>query len=729
MISAVMNAPLRAVSNPDIDSGVVLAARYAMHVTAGETVEERDQINALAIACEEIDAAPHGTKGAMLATKAEQLGIEQKTLEAKLTKWRRGGRNALRDGHKHRAQKPTVVTLALPEVLKYCENDKNTDLGGIRQFYRDFRTGVQFGFGTWRTVWRLDPETKYLPMPDECPLDWTPRGWGEKNLQALLAKHATKAVTIAWNRQGMFAASAYLPKVFRSRVGLHVGEVYQWDDNWHNINVFAKGLAGTFQPLEFSCYDVASAFKSVSVIKPRQAEVDKDGEVRRKNLTEQQFRFAMAHLCCEVGFYRGGVTMICERGTTAIRDTVQKRVAGIPVYGKMIRFQVSGVMNTPAHAGLGTGSKGGNPRMKSLCECAHNIMHNATASLPGNRGRDAAHMHESTAAMVNYSERTLAEVRKLGVEMFDELYEMLMLGHMEFDKYCAAFCALEDEVMDRTNHRLEGWDANEAIEYRLSVSDAAWHPLAELKIRPGEDPETHRQRVQSVSFIINQDPSRLVRKRRMSRREVWKSGQDDLVTVPMREAWAFLDPRDAKALKVTPDGRIEFRDAFYFGSRVMRYEATYEDENGIERKLVPGQTVRVYWNPIGGMAAQVWVAEILANGEERVLGMCRQIQESLWSDPESQHKLMGKRVAEMAALKAEMGARHADDALRASVAKAVNSLLVEAGREKAAKPVTFKASKRIGLADLAGSEPKRSGEEPAAPVDSALDFLNRVSRI
>ena len=49
------------------------------------------------------------------------------------------------------------------------------------------------------------------------------------------------------------------------------------------------------------------------------------------------------------------------------------------------------------------GNAGGNPRMKALCECAHNIMHNAAASLLGNHGRDAAHLHESNAALVKYS--------------------------------------------------------------------------------------------------------------------------------------------------------------------------------------------------------------------------------------------------------------------------------------------------------------------------------------
>ena len=40
------------------------------------------------------------------------------------------------------------------------------------------------------------------------------------------------------------------------------------------------------------------------------------------------------------------------------------------------------------------GNAGGNPRMKALCECAHNIMHNAAAKREREAGAAAAHQLE-----------------------------------------------------------------------------------------------------------------------------------------------------------------------------------------------------------------------------------------------------------------------------------------------------------------------------------------------
>ena len=199
----------------------------------------------------------------------------------------------------------------------------------------------------------------------------------------------------------MFAASKYLAPVIRSRVGLHPGEVYQSDDVWHNIDVYAPGIKGIFQPLEFATYDVASAFKIGSLIKPRTLKVDpKTGKETRDNLKEQQFRFELAGIMCNTGFYRAGVTWVGEHGTTRLNDRVLSRIAAVPGWGELFHWRVSGKMNTPAHNGILMGDGGGNPRMKALCECSHNILHNATAGLLGNRGRDAAHMHESQGAVV-----------------------------------------------------------------------------------------------------------------------------------------------------------------------------------------------------------------------------------------------------------------------------------------------------------------------------------------
>ena len=107
--------------------------------------------------------------------------------------------------------------------------------------------------------------------------------------------------------------------------------------------------------------------------------------------------------------------------------------------------------------------------MKALCECSHNILHNATAGLLGSRGRDAAHMHESQNAVVKYSKEMIAIAERLD----PALVPFLQLPILEWKKYCEYFFIIENEVMDRTNHSLEGWADREIVEYRLSETSCA----------------------------------------------------------------------------------------------------------------------------------------------------------------------------------------------------------------------------------------------------------------
>ena len=147
-------------------------------------------------------------------------------------------------------KRPAVDNPFYRDFKNYCERNKND--GGCHAAYRammrDFRRGdIRFSFGTWRDIWA--GQNQYEAMPAYCPANWTPRGMTYQNLMVIYARENGRDLALAWNRQGMFAASKYLAPVIRSRVGLHPGEVYQSDDVWHNIDVYAPGIKGIFQPL------------------------------------------------------------------------------------------------------------------------------------------------------------------------------------------------------------------------------------------------------------------------------------------------------------------------------------------------------------------------------------------------------------------------------------------------------------------------------------------------
>ena len=558
----------------------------------------------------------------------------------------------------------------LRDFKDYCEKNKNSGGGhsAYRDMMRDFRSGDKvFSFGTWRDVWRA--QHPFAQVPPFCPSTWTPRGMTYQILMQHYSRERGRDLALDWNRQGMFAASKHLLPVLRSRVGLAPGSVYQSDDVWHNIDVYALGIKGVFQPLEFATYDVASAFKIGSLMKPRNLKVDpKTGKEVRDNLKEQQFRFEVAGIMCNVGFHNAGVTWIGEHGTTRLNDRVLARIAAVPGWGELFHWKVSGKMNTPAHGGLLMGDGGGNPRMKALCELSHNILHNATAGLLGNRGRDAAHMHESQGAVVKYSERMIALASRLD----PALVPMLRLPILEWKNYLAYFRLIEDEVMDRHDHHLEGWAEKEIVEYRLSPTDQ-WQPISRLlDMRPDAEAATRG--------IIEQNPAELMRKRRMSRREAWAAGQKDLVKWPVFDACCFLDPSDIRKATVGTDGTISFTDSVYYPGEKKIYLAQYRDRRGTPHQLRAGDEVYFYWCPT--LPLQIWITD--KAGEENY-GIAPALKTAAWVDPHSIEVAIGQRQHDMALQMADTRARHAESTVARIAAENVNRALMSAAKEAAAR--------------------------------------------
>lgn len=659
-----------------------------------------------------MEVAASKSKVEMLKTVARQEGMPYGTARRLYYKWREGGAAQLAD--RRRCRRSAGESVFYADFKTYAERDLNTSQGGYDAMMRDLRAGKVFSFGTWRDRWREDFPLE--AVPPFCPANYVPAEFTYANMMRLQKADASRAMALAWSRQGQFAALKFTLPVLRSRGGLHVGEIVQSDDVWHNADVFQPGLNGVFNPLEFAFYDIASGYKVVSAIKPRILVTDpKTGKEKRDNLKEFQYRMAVAFLMCCQGFYQGGITLIGERGTTALRDTVLRRIAAVPGYGKLFHFDVSGVKNTPAHKGLFMGNAGGNPRMKALCECAHNIMHNATASLLGSHGRDAAHLHESNAALVKYSAAVIEEAQAID----PAILPLLQLPILDFNTYTSYFYAIQDAVMDRTDINLEGWEQNWVMEYRLAV-DAPWRPVDELK-------DMAPEQAAAVAAVLATDRANLMRQRKMSRREVWKRGQRELDFWPIEDMPAFLDPRDAREGKVNADGTITFEDALYYPGKKMIYIAQYKDrKTGVEKRLAPGTKVRFFWNPLGTLADQIWLTD---EAGEATLGMCPVYRRASWADPHSIKVAMGQQQAQIAELMADTHARGEAAGVARVAAQKVNAAILAAAKEAKAAPVTMGRGEPVAFEDLAAA-PRHEADESAATDDfDAVEFLSKMNRV
>ena len=449
-------------------------------------------------------------------------------------------------------------------------------------------------------------------------------------------------------------------------------------------------------------------------MKPRLLVRDpKTGKEVRDNLKEIQFRFALQYLVCCKGFHKDGATFILERGTTAIRENVQRRIAAVPGFGKLVHFQVSGLLNQPAHQGLLIGNAGGNPRMKSLCECAHNILHNATASLLGNRGRDAAHLHESNAAVIKYSQNEI----ELAQRIDPTLISHLMLPILQYEKYCRYFYTIEDEVMDRTRHNLEGWAGREVMEYRLSANSPDWLDCSRFNNMSTDE-------VTATMAVINADKSNLLRQRKMSRREVWMAGQKDLIRWPLFDMPAFADPRDIREATVRGDSTISFTDVIYYPGQRKTYIAEVVDRNGVHRRLSPGTKVKFFWNPLGELSNYIWITDDCEN----ILGMCPILKTAAWASPESIRAAMGQKIHQVTEMMSEVRARHAPEMVQRLVAEKFNRYLLKSAEEAQRFPDlgncdALSVSEVLNIDNYTSEEPP---SEESANTSSALELLNQL---
>lgn len=647
----------------------------------------------------EIASAPKSQRVRLMRQISTRDGISYNTIRNKFYAYQKN-ESALID--RRRVRHLTAANPWLECYMTYCENDVNTSKNGWRQMMADFREGKpMIGLiGTWRDVWsRERPDDD---IPETCPLDWIPRGATYENLQEVAKRNPNYYFNILATRRGRKAAHAALLPVLTSRVGLPVLSKVEYDDVWHNIDIMLG--AKVCQPLEFAGYDVASGFKCSSILKPRFTR--EDG--RRDNLKEQQFRFLFAYDHMVRGFHRHGIENVVEHGTTAIRANVEKQIRAIPGMGSLIRISRSGILSEQVHAGLFIGNGGGNFRMKALCEGAHNILHNRTAGMIGNRGRDAEHMHESQAALVKYEERLMAAVAKLP----EEYVWKIRAGLMTFEEYHAAFRQIEDRLMSDPEHRLEGWDGRTVQEWRLKRDSNEWHNADELLEMAKEDPEAAR----AVAAVVGRDAA-LRRVRPMSRREAYRAGVKggEIIKVDDWYAPHFFDiEKDAIELSVRRNGLMGFRNELLYGRDEMLYRASVRNRAGWEQAISPDQKVLALYNPM--MPEKIWLID---KGDGHTLGTCALYNRAPAYDRHAIEIAMGDQAADLAAKVLPIRGRHQAEAEGRAARMAANLRVI---KEAEAVRVSGPRSQGEGysLEDLAGTDAESDS------VAYSLEELNMV---
>ncbi len=514
------------------------------------------------------------------------------------------------------------------------ESYQRNSRAAYRELIRRYRNGDQIpGVGSWRNVWIDKSGTR---PPDTCPMNPPlPDGWTERNLM----RYKPTKFELTAARIGRSAAAQFRPLVFTTRVGMAPGQVFVFDDVWHDNKVNWLGVNKTaMRPLEFSCIDL---FSGCQVAWGAQPMTEDDATGKRETLRETEMRFLLCHVLCNLGFHPDGCQLHVEHGTAAIRDDL---AAMLSTWSDgAISVQRGGIQGAAAHDGVFIGRPKGNSRFKAALESHHNLKHNELAALPGQVGRDRDHSPEELHGRDKYNTALIRAMAQLPAHRA----QMLQLPFLEFNQWKQLVGEVYDRINGRIDHDLEGWEEAGLTlpEYRLGL-EAPWMPMTKLLSMPAD----HRG---AVERLIDQPG--MVRVRKLSPAEVWHLGRGNLKRLDPHYVPLILGERNAKMLRVQDDHTITFQDK-RIGPGMHRFLAQVQTERGELIPLQPGASFAVYATPFDPSAVFV------ATEDNSFLGIARRLQTVCKTDTEAIHRQIGKAMHFEKQLLDPMRARHAEKA-------------------------------------------------------------------
>jgi hypothetical protein len=539
---------------------------------------ERTNIGWLESILQDMDAAPTLMR-AVQEVLAKYPQLKKGTLLRKYYAWKSSGMAALAD--RRRLRRLGKQNAWLECYMTYVERHNRSNAGAWRAMMDDFWAGkaLPHGIGTWRDVWRV--ERKNEAVPAQIPPEWVPKSARYPNLQRAAKENPHYQFQIAASRKGRKAAHEFLLPVLRTRVGLEVGQVNQYDDVSVDCEILMPGIGKVARPQMFVGYDLASGMAIARAQRPQYP--DADGK-KRSSLKEKEFRMMLAWKFTCVGIHPNGSTEVVEWGTTAVRPALESRIKKIPVWGNLIRFERSGILAEAVHVGMFKGDGGGNFRFKAYCEGAHRLAHIARGMLPGQIGQDADHRPESHTALVRYDQRIMDAVLALPEEKRD----LVRYNLCDWKTFAQLNEILMDKAMDSRTHEMEGWGDRTVTVWRLSEQDP-WHTAGELYDIAGD------QRDAILAWLQAHPEHRGVQK--MTKREVWTAGARKLIRVPIFELPMLLDETDARRVRVLKNGTFGFQDAFYYGPDDVIFHATCVTRQKFQHALVPDREYLIFDTP------------------------------------------------------------------------------------------------------------------------------------
>ncbi len=561
-------------------------------------------------------------------------GVSQSTLYRKRDLWRRHGVAGLMRRSRHvRGVRVGLPTEFVQWLQGRCGLNQRAKFAAVyRHLFCDWLLAGKMipGYDAdWRGIWSAE---NGRDAPAECPYrlhDATPRGWSYRQL----LRHCPDDDAWAGASIGPWAASAYLPKVPHTRVGLELGQIYVIDDVEHDFRVNFPGQLDAQRPVEVGALELLTGRYASWGLCPVRERADGS----REKLKESYVRYLIVDLLCRVGVHPDGVLILSEHGTAAIREELLGRIHAAVGDSRLFRVEAGSVFGAPLVAGLLAARPRGNPRWKAALESHHNLKHNELAMLPGQVGMDRDHHPEETAAK-DRENRALTLAATALARTRPDLAERLSRPYVAWQDFCLALTELYRRIDYRQRHELEGYAecGFTAQEIRLDES-LPWMPVEKL--------DAMEPAARSAALALVGSRPGLATCRLLSPAEAWAVAErrTPLRRYPLSVAAHVLGPELSQVREVERDGTVQV--AIEGQRKTVRYLAQARNDAGWDVAITRGRKVRLWVNPINYQQA------LCADLDGRWIGVLPGMLATTHGDREAEQRNLGlrqKAVAERA---------------------------------------------------------------------------------
>lgn len=495
------------------------------------------------------------------------------------------------------------------------------------------------------SLWRRTGDPQHaLPgysTPPPPSVKGYPAGFSAKNLNRLKpCEHNQKLA-----RQGTKAASAFLPSILKTRVGLKFGQVVFFDDQDYDQKIVAPGLSQkAMRPQGFNALDYLSGCFIDYIIRSRYLDTDSD---TMKSLNQRDFVWFVIHVLTTIGYRNDddGTVFVFEHGTASGYSNATLQTAnGLSkfddalafVTGGRLRIERSGLFNQPAFAGmLFRPQSSGNFRFKSPIESMFNLVRNESSMLLGQIGLNArSHGPEENYGLDLYTTQLLSAYQSLSPER----QEMMRWPLHTLAQFGQLYSGIYETINARTDHKLEGWEncGHVVPLIRLAPDESApWMTPEQLAKLPA--------RTQELALSLLEEPGYTM-PHRLSPRQVMDMHRHELTKLP-KSAVPLLIPRQwAREVTVKSDRTIQIQDQLA-GPEPFTYLCRLSTRHGAEM-LRPGLKLIARFNPADPTEL------CISDENDRYIGHLSATTRIAFMDQETMVARLGERSAVKADLEA-----------------------------------------------------------------------------